>query len=100
MNSLSSLAFTAQQVRRLTELAYAYSLPLPESDPSGIFEASTSSSVNSSNFLKTPSTHETSNVMFNQQSLVTNTSLDDLAREFGIDANVVQALAQRLAKMA
>ncbi len=26
-------------------------------------------------------------------------SLDDLAKEFGIDANVVQALAQRLAKL-
>jgi hypothetical protein len=29
----------------------------------------------------------------------TECSLDDLAREFGVDAHVVQALAQRLAKL-
>lgn len=99
LSSSFSVAFTAQQIRKLTDFAHTHSLPLPDSDLSGIFEPSSSSSANSSNFLKTPSTHETSNMTFNQKSLANESSLDDLAREFGVDAHVVQALAQRLAKM-
>lgn len=83
------------------DLAQRFSLPLPDLGHSQISDLS---SGTGSSALRTPSSHDASAMMF-QQRINSHSqshgdrSLDDLAKEFGIDAHVVQALAQRLAKL-
>ncbi|KAF4616504.1 hypothetical protein D9613_008773 [Agrocybe pediades] len=98
-------AFTAQQVHKLYEQARSYSLPLPESNAMSAAGSATPFVSGNRSVLKTPPNQDMSAVIYNQRSVYhnqvkddSNGSLDDLAREFGVDAQVVQALAQRLAK--
>jgi len=96
-------ALTIQQLQRLVELARSQSLPLPQSDASHLFDASDPSV---STELLTPLSQD-SPMRFPEQALNTSQGdkpnaenpLDALAREFGVDAHVVQALAQRLAEL-
>lgn len=60
------------------------------------------SSVSGSGVLRTPSNQDTSSIFFKQHLDPPsrghgNRSLDQLAKEFGVDPHVVQALAERLA---
>ncbi|KAF8970368.1 hypothetical protein BDZ97DRAFT_1902071 [Flammula alnicola] len=101
--ALNCNAFTTHQIQRFAELAQACSLPLLENDLSRM---SDSSDMSGSSALRTPSSQDSS-IMVSSQRLLnrsqsqseTDGSLDELAKEFGIDAHVVQALAQRLAKL-
>jgi len=93
-------AFTIQQIQRLVELARSRNLPLPQSDVSLQSDASDPSV---SNELLTPLSSPT--MRFPERALSTSqgdkphaeSPLDALAREFGVDAHIVEALAQRLA---
>jgi len=69
------VAFTAQHIRSLTDLAEVHSLPLPDGDISHLSESVSGSSA----------------------PRIPEKLLDDLAKEFGVDAQVVHALAKRLA---
>ncbi len=93
------IAFTPQQLRQLIELAEANSLPLPSSTVSRPSEVASTASFTSS----TPVGVENAILLVNTkvQSAPSNAdgSLEELAKEFGVDAQVVQALAQRLAKL-
>ena len=99
----TSSALTIQQFQRLVELARSQNLPLPQSDVSPLFDASDPSV---STELLTPLSQDSS-MRFPERALNASQGdkphaenpLDALAREFGVDAHVVQALAQRLAEL-
>jgi hypothetical protein len=93
----SLVAFTVQQIQALIDLAQACSLPLPEHDQSHISDSSSLSGDNSG--LRTPSSQDSSTIVFKQHNLAEDRSLEKIAKEFGIDAHVMQALAQRLANL-
>jgi len=85
-------AYTSQQIHTLTQLGEALSLPAGQkSGPFESFEAICNTS-DSSQMLEI--TDGTTTSVGQQPGF--NGSLDDLAKEFGVDAQVVQALAQRL----
>jgi hypothetical protein len=105
-----STAFTANQIRKLIEFSETHSLPLPDSDLSLLSEPSDFTRSGSSGPRTPSSSREYDNAAFyyntNQQMLNksqtgghADNSLQDLAKEFGVDPHVVQALAQRLAGM-
>jgi len=95
-------AFTLQQIQRLVELARSRNLPLPQSDVSLQSDASDPSV---STELLTPLNRDSPTMRFPERVLSTSqgdkphaeSPLDALAREFGVDAHIVEALAQRLA---
>ncbi|KAF8172645.1 hypothetical protein BJ912DRAFT_1025004 [Pholiota molesta] len=95
--ALDCKAFTVQQIQALIDLAQACSLPLPEHDQSHISDSSSLSGDNSG--LRTPSSQDSSTIVFKQHNLAEDRSLEKIAKEFGIDAHVMQALAQRLANL-
>ncbi|KDR76446.1 hypothetical protein GALMADRAFT_445568 [Galerina marginata CBS 339.88] len=104
--ALDCKAFTIHQIQRLTELAQTSSLPLPVSDADLDIQASPSSSFSVPSALRTPPIQDISisaanPVQLNRPLVHDNSdsSLEDLAKEFGVDTQVVQALAQRLAKL-
>ncbi|CAA7257303.1 unnamed protein product [Cyclocybe aegerita] len=108
---LECKAFTTQQVQAMMALAEAHSLPLPQAHADTSRNSNGSSDAGSqseSSAPRTPSNldHSTSSVASTQQMQTLNQptnvaypSLDELAKEFGVDAQVVQALAQRLANL-
>ncbi|KAF8804517.1 hypothetical protein BYT27DRAFT_7225225 [Phlegmacium glaucopus] len=110
-SALDCRAFTAHQIRSLVEFSEAHFLPLPDSDLSLLSESSDFVSRSGSSGPKTPaSSQEYDNAGFyyntNRQMLNKSQnrshvdgSLQDLAKEFGVDAHVVQALVQRLTGM-
>lgn len=97
-------AFTIQQIQTLVELARSRNLPLPQSDVSHLSDTSDPSV---STGLLTPWSRDSPPVRIHERALNTSQGekphvenhLDALAKEFGVDAHVVQALAQRLAKL-
>lgn len=90
------IAFMVQQIQALIDLAQACSLPLPEHDQSHI---SDSSSLSGDSALRTPSSQDSSTIVFKQHNSDEGRSLEKIAQEFGIEAHVMQALAQRLANL-
>ncbi|KAJ3507892.1 hypothetical protein NLJ89_g6050 [Agrocybe chaxingu] len=104
---LECKAFTTQQVQALIALAEAHSLPLPHACVDNSHNSDGSSDVGShsgscaprtpSNLDKSTSTQQT--LVLNHSTNMASHSLDELAKEFGVDAQVVQALAQRLANL-
>jgi hypothetical protein len=103
-----STAVTAHQIRKLIKFSEAHSLLLPDSNLSLLSGLSDFASHSGSSGPRTPaSSREYENAAFyyniNQQMLNksqtrshADSSLQDLAKEFGVDPHVVQALAQRL----
>ncbi|TFK20383.1 hypothetical protein FA15DRAFT_659135 [Coprinopsis marcescibilis] len=98
--------FTAQQMQRVAELLNMHSISLStfqndslRSDNSG--ETSTPSDSGSlASVLRTPEDREL--VQSTKKATTNNPErpFDDLAKEFGVDAHIVHALAQRLAALA
>ncbi|PPQ65995.1 hypothetical protein CVT26_010655 [Gymnopilus dilepis] len=101
--ALNCQAFTGQQILRLKEHAQACSLPLPEADSSAAFDDSASSSFSVSSSVRTPSSQDSSTAVLDRAKLNNSQVLDDLAKEFNLDAQkmpaLVEALTQRLAKL-
>ncbi|KAF8156892.1 hypothetical protein B0H34DRAFT_477464 [Crassisporium funariophilum] len=108
-SALDCRAFTSHQIHRLVDLAQARSLPLPERNVSPLSDYSDFGSRSGSSAPRTPGSargSDPSMAFFGQNVLNssharndTDGSLQDLAKEFGVDAHVVQALAQRLARL-
>jgi len=92
------VAFTAQHIRSLTDLAEVHSLPLPDNVVSHLSE-----SVSGSSAPRTSASDDNpisiSSRLSGKSQYTPDKSLDDLAKEFGVDAQVVHALAKRLAKV-
>ena len=103
MLNICHAAFTSQQILRLKELAQTCSLPLPEADSSAAFDDSASSSFSVSSSVRTPSSQDSSTAVLDRAKLNNSQVLDDLAKEFNLDAQkmpaLVEALTQRLAKL-
>ena len=83
---------------------------MPDSDLSLMSESSDFASRSGSSGPRTPASsreYDSAAFYYNNQQMLNNSqnrshvdgSLQDLAKEFGVDAHVVQALAQRLAGM-
>jgi len=93
------VAFTAQHIRSLTDLAEVHSLPLPDNVVSHLSEP-----VSGSSAPRTPASDDNpisiSSRLSGKSQYTPDKSLDDLVKEFGVDAQVVQALARRLAQRA
>lgn len=100
---MSVIAFTTQQILRLKELAQAYALPMPDADSSVTFDDSASSSFSISSSVRTPPSQDNSTAVFDRVKLNNSQVLEDLAREFNLDAQrmpaLVEALTQRLIKL-
>ncbi|KAF9527407.1 hypothetical protein CPB83DRAFT_394674 [Crepidotus variabilis] len=98
-------AFTIQQTRALVGLAEKHRLPLPATPTPTISEQSDGASWTGSSTPITPHSTDNATLTSSHSSKGFNSmhapdgSLDDLAKEFGVDAQVVQALAQRLANL-
>ena len=99
-------ALTLNQIRKLTELGEANGLPLPQMEVCHSSETSQAAGPGSPSlaFISasvdnavSPSTQPSQK----HQPVFSHAdgSLDELAKEFGVDTHVVQALAQRLAKL-
>ena len=82
-------AFTSHQIRKVTQLGEAYSLSLPSVTKSEVCHTIPDVSWTS------VVTNDAADPQENPPA-VGNGSLEDLAKEFGVDAHIVQALAQRL----
>jgi len=97
------VAFTAQHIRSLTDLAEVHSLPLPDGDVSHLSESSDFLSASGSSAPRTLASDDNPTLISSRLSeksqYTPEKSLDDLAKEFGVDAQVVRALAERLAKV-
>lgn len=99
-------AFTPNQIRKLTELAEADGLPLPKMGVSHSSETSQAVGSSSPSLACIPVSVDKAispSIQLSQkhQPVFSHAdgSLDELAKEFGVDTHVVQALAQRLAKL-
>jgi hypothetical protein len=93
------IAFTPQQLRQLIELAEANSLPLPSNTVSRPSEVASTASFTPSTPVSVESAILSVNTKVRSAPSNADESLEELAKEFGVDAQVVQALAQRLAKL-
>lgn len=96
-------AFTAQQIRKFADLLEACSLPVPV--PSFVSGSSVSDSTSRSSAPRTPANrdfdgsqamHPNSNGTPPQRN---SQPFGDIAREFGVEAQLVEALVQRLASL-
>ena len=93
--SSSISAFTSVQHQRLIDLGESLGLALPANVNESSLLADPSEITSSG--LRTPIRDVTSDTA--QVKDTSNDSLDSLAKEFGVQAHVMQALAQRLSKM-
>jgi len=88
-------AYTSQQSHTLTQLGDALSLPAGQiSGPLESFEGSCSTTDSSQ--VPVIMDDATTSIELKGRQPGFNGSLDDLAKEFGVDTQIVQALAQRL----
>lgn len=100
--ALACHTFTLQQQQRLTELAQAYSLPLPSKEASLIPNPSAAVDFSDTGALNTTSVLDSASLTASRSGAPVTKSdrpIDELAKEFGIDTHVVEALAQRLAML-
>ncbi|TFK39266.1 hypothetical protein BDQ12DRAFT_629803 [Crucibulum laeve] len=97
-SAINCQAFTAQQIKRLADLAETCSVPVtvPERVMAPIASGSSTMSTSSSSQSQ-PSLPRTLVAENHDVYVASHTPFSDLAREFGVEAQLVQALAQRLA---
>ncbi|PPQ71950.1 hypothetical protein CVT24_007915 [Panaeolus cyanescens] len=104
--ALDCKALTAHQIRQLLQLAEENGLPAPEHESEASMISSMDTRSHSDISLPlTPASHQSPSIprpVFVKEDPAPpakTESLDELAREFGVDAHVVQALAQRLGRL-
>jgi len=88
-------AFTSVQHQRLVDLGESLGLALPSNIDGSLLLVDPSEIASSG--LRTPIRDVSSDTA--QVKDTSNDSLDSLAREFGVQTHIMQALAQRLSKM-